>query len=448
MAMLEFLGKRIQKSLDKVKTKTVLSESDILEVTKEIKFALLEADVNLSVVKTFIKAIKDKVLEQEVVGKLNPSQTVIKIVDEELTRILGKKPSEIKVTNKPFKIMMVGLQGGGKTTTSAKLANYFRKKKQVENPLLVGADIYRPAAIEQLKILSKQINVDFFDNGTDVKPDVTAAESLDIAYKNKNDLIILDTAGRLSINEELMIELETIKKVFKPNEIIYVVDALSGQEVINVMKTFHERLNLTGAIITKLDSDARGGTALSIKEVLDVPIKYIGTGEKINNLDLFYPDRMSQRILGMGDVLSLIEKAEEVIDQKDAKKMMNRMFSGEYTIDDLMNNLKQIRKLGKMSALIKMIPGLSKKISSAQIDEAEEKIKLFEIIISSMTIEERKNPKLLKNASRKQRIINGSGRNAQEYNRLIIEFDRMQKQVKALGENLKGGGGIPGLGNF
>ncbi|OYD26723.1 signal recognition particle subunit FFH/SRP54 (srp54) [Mycoplasma testudineum] len=446
--MLEFLGKRIQKSLDKVKTKTVLSESDILEVTKEIKFALLEADVNLSVVKTFIKAIKDKVLEQEVVGKLNPSQTVIKIVDEELTRILGKKPSEIKVTNKPFKIMMVGLQGGGKTTTSAKLANYFRKKKQVENPLLVGADIYRPAAIEQLKILSKQINVDFFDNGTDVKPDVTAAESLDIAYKNKNDLIILDTAGRLSINEELMIELETIKKVFKPNEIIYVVDALSGQEVINVMKTFHERLNLTGAIITKLDSDARGGTALSIKEVLDVPIKYIGTGEKINNLDLFYPDRMSQRILGMGDVLSLIEKAEEVIDQKDAKKMMNRMFSGEYTIDDLMNNLKQIRKLGKMSALIKMIPGLSKKISSAQIDEAEEKIKLFEIIISSMTIEERKNPKLLKNASRKQRIINGSGRNAQEYNRLIIEFDRMQKQVKALGENLKGGGGIPGLGNF
>ncbi|WP_371246826.1 signal recognition particle protein [Mycoplasmopsis agassizii] len=435
--MLNFLGNRIQKSMSKMGSKTTLNESDIAEVTRDIRVALLEADVNLKVVRNFVNNVKEKVLQEEIIGKLNPSQMMIKIVKDELVRVLGSKASEIKIESRPFKIMMVGLQGSGKTTSTAKLAFHLRKKKEIEKPLLIAADIYRPAAVEQLKILGKQIQIDTFDKGVDFKPEEITKEALDIAYENKNDLLILDTAGRLSINEELMVELENLKKIFKPDEILYVLDSLSGQEILNVISTFHERLKLTGVIITKLDSDARGGAALSIKEMLNIPIKYIGTGEKTSNLDVFHPDRMADRILGMGDVLTLIEKAEEVIDEKEAKKMVNKMFSGNFTLDDLMQNLNQVKKLGKMSKLIKMIPGLAGKISEEQISEAEEKIKLFEILISSMTLEERKKPRLLKNASRKQRIMQGSGKSAQEYNRLIIEFDRMSKQMKLMADKAR-----------
>ncbi|PAK21451.1 signal recognition particle protein [Mycoplasmopsis agassizii] len=437
--MLNFLGNRIQKSMSKMGSKTTLNESDIAEVTRDIRVALLEADVNLKVVRNFVNNVKEKVLQEEIIGKLNPSQMMIKIVKDELVRILGSKESEIKIESRPFKIMMVGLQGSGKTTSTAKLAFHLRKKKEIEKPLLIAADIYRPAAVEQLKILGKQIQIDTFDKGVDFKPEDITKEALDVAYENKNDLLILDTAGRLSINEELMVELENLKKIFKPDEILYVLDSLSGQEILNVISTFHERLKLTGVIITKLDSDARGGAALSIKEMLNIPIKYIGTDEKTSNLDVFHPDRMADRILGMGDVLTLIEKAEEVIDEKEAKKMVNKMFSGNFTLDDLMQNLNQVKKLGKMSKLIKMIPGLAGKISEEQISEAEEKIKLFEILISSMTLEERKKPRLLKNASRKQRIMKGSGKSAQEYNRLIIEFDRMSKQMKLMADKARNG---------
>ncbi|PAF55558.1 signal recognition particle protein [Mycoplasmopsis agassizii] len=437
--MLNFLGNRIQKSMSKMGSKTTLNESDIAEVTRDIRVALLEADVNLKVVRNFVNNVKEKVLQEEIIGKLNPSQMMIKIVKDELVRVLGSKASEIKIESRPFKIMMVGLQGSGKTTSTAKLAFHLRKKKEIEKPLLIAADIYRPAAVEQLKILGKQIQIDTFDKGVDFKPEEITKEALDVAYENKNDLLILDTAGRLSINEELMVELENLKKIFKPDEILYVLDSLSGQEILNVISTFHERLKLTGVIITKLDSDARGGAALSIKEMLNIPIKYIGTGEKTSNLDVFHPDRMADRILGMGDVLTLIEKAEEVIDEKEAKKMVNKMFSGNFTLDDLMQNLNQVKKLGKMSKLIKMIPGLAGKISEEQISEAEEKIKLFEILISSMTLEERKKPRLLKNASRKQRIMQGSGKSAQEYNRLIIEFDRMSKQMKLMADKARNG---------
>lgn len=439
MSMLNFLGNRIQKSMSKMGSKTTLNESDIAEVTRDIRVALLEADVNLKVVRNFVNNVKEKVLQEEIIGKLNPSQMMIKIVKDELVRILGSKESEIKIESRPFKIMMVGLQGSGKTTSTAKLAFHLRKKKEIEKPLLIAADIYRPAAVEQLKILGKQIQIDTFDKGVDFKPEDITKEALDVAYENKNDLLILDTAGRLSINEELMVELENLKKIFKPDEILYVLDSLSGQEILNVISTFHERLKLTGVIITKLDSDARGGAALSIKEMLNIPIKYIGTDEKTSNLDVFHPDRMADRILGMGDVLTLIEKAEEVIDEKEAKKMVNKMFSGNFTLDDLMQNLNQVKKLGKMSKLIKMIPGLAGKISEEQISEAEEKIKLFEILISSMTLEERKKPRLLKNASRKQRIMKGSGKSAQEYNRLIIEFDRMSKQMKLMADKARNG---------
>lgn len=447
--MFDFLGNRIQKSIQKMSKKTTLNEADILEVIKDIKFALLEADVNLLVVKKFIKDVKEKALESELIGKLNPSQTMIKIVKDELTTLLGGKAQEIKIVKKPHVIMFVGLQGGGKTTTVAKVAYYLRKKKFVENPLLVACDVYRPAAIDQLQTLAKQIQIPVYANDVSVSPIKTARQALDQAYKEKNDLVIIDTAGRLSIDEKLMEELLLIKKEIKPDEIIFVADAMSGQDIINVAKTFHEKLSLSSSIITKLDSDARGGAALSIREILNIPIKFIGTGEKISNIDIFHADRMAERILGMGDVLSLIEKTEEVVDKNKVKKMMNRMIKGNFDLEDLMENLKQVQKMGKLSKIVKMIPGLGGKIDDSKLDQAESKIRLFTILISSMTSEEKKNPKLLKNASRKRRIIEGSGRSVQEYNLLVNEFETMTKKMKALSANLKEGKITPGsFGNF
>ncbi|MCT4469485.1 signal recognition particle protein [Mycoplasma sp. HS2188] len=437
--MFNFLENRIQKSIQKMNKKTIVNEEDILEVTRDIKMALLEADVNLKVVKEFIKNVKEKALESRLVGSLNASQQMIKIVHAELQEILGGDVKEIKIDKKPFIIMMTGLQGSGKTTAAAKIAYFLRKKNYINKPLLVAADIYRPAAVQQLVTLAKSIQVDYFEKGTQISAQDIVSQAIEHADKNKNDLIIIDTAGRLSIDEELMNELVDLKAIAKPSEIFFVADALSGQDIINVATTFDEKLKLSGCIITKLDSDARGGAALSLTKVLNLPIRFIGTGEKISNLDLFYPDRMADRILGMGDVLSLIEKAEEVYDPKDANNMVAKLLKGNFTLDDLMNNLAQMKKLGKMKSILKMIPGLANKISEEKIEEAEVKMRSYEILISSMTKKERQNPKLLKQASRKARIISGSGRSAFEYNRLINDFESMSKNMGEMAKKIKSG---------
>lgn len=436
--MFDFIGSKMQKAIAKANKKTQLKEEDILEITRDIRLALLEADVNLKVVKDFINSIKEKIVGQEIMKQLNPGQQMVKIVKEELVHILGGKKKEIIINKKPFIIMVTGLQGGGKTTSIAKIAAYYRKKQKLEKILLVAGDVYRPAAIQQLIALAKQIGVDYFakQNTSDVQSIIN--DALELGYKDKYDLIIIDTAGRLSINEQLMQELVDIKKISKPNEIFFVADALSGQDIINVAQTFNDKINISGAIITKLDSDARGGAALSIRYLLNIPIVFIGTGEKVSNIDLFHPDRMADRILGMGDVLSLIEKAEEVIDEKKSKKMMNKIIKGDFDLDDLLDNLKQVKKLGSIKKILKFLPG-NLKIDEGQASKADEKLKLFEIIISSMTLKERKDPRLLKNSSRKERIIKGSGRTVQEYNQLINEFELMKKRIKDFSSKAKNG---------
>lgn len=445
--MLDFLGNRLQKSMSKMKAKTTLSEADILEVTREIKMALLEADVNLMVVKDFIKAVKAKSIGSDIIGKLNPSQQMIKIVKDELVNVLGGKAKDVELKGEKPVVMMVGLQGSGKTTSTAKLVKYFMKKKGVTKPLMIAADVYRPAAIDQLITLGKQLQIDVYSEGTDQNPRDIVTNGIKKFKTEGYDMVIIDTAGRLSIDEKLMEELVDIKKIASPHEILFVADALSGQDIINVAQSFNDKLKLTGSIITKLDSDARGGAALSIRKLLNLPIKFIGTGEKITALDLFHPDRMADRILGMGDVLSLIEKAEEVIDEKKSKKMMGRMISGHFDLDDLMEQLSQMKKLGKMSKVLKMIPGLAGKVSAEQVDQYEVKMRKYEILISSMTNEERKNPKLLKMSTRKNRIIKGSGRTNQEFNLLIADFERMSKQMKTMAKAMKDGTFNPGMMN-
>ena len=431
--MLDFIQKRMQKSMDKINKKMSISEEDIVEVLRDVKMSLLEADVNLEIVRAFTKEVKEKVLESKIIGKLNQQETFLKIFKDELVKILGQKKCEVKLKKVPTSIMLIGLQGSGKTTTAAKLSTFLKRKKICQNPLLVAADVYRPAAREQLKQLAKQIQTDYFtlDENDAIK---IAKKSFDVAYNNKNDFVIIDTAGRLSIDDKLMDELKQIKKHVHPDYIFLVVDAMSGQDVINVAKTFNENLELDGSIITKLDSDARGGAALSISYLLQVPIVFIGVGEKTSNLELFHSDRMADRILGMGDVMSLIEKASEEVDEKLVKKIGYKMLTGKFDLTDLMNSLEQIKKMGKMKVILRMIPGLANKIDDTKIEEAENKFRIYTILINSMTEQEKKLPKLLKNAERKARILKGSGRSAHEYNMLLTDFERMAKQMKDMAD--------------
>lgn len=431
--MLDFIQKRMQKSMDKINKKMSITEEDIVEVLRDVKMSLLEADVNLEIVRDFTKEVKEKVLESKIIGKLNQQETFLKIFKDELVKILGQKKCEVKLKKVPTSIMLIGLQGSGKTTTAAKLSTFLKRKKICQNPLLVAADVYRPAAREQLKQLAKQIQTDYFtlDENDAIK---IAKKSFDVAYNNKNDFVIIDTAGRLSIDDKLMDELKQIKKYVHPDYIFLVVDAMSGQDVINVAKTFNENLELDGSIITKLDSDARGGAALSISYLLQVPIVFIGVGEKTSNLELFHSDRMADRILGMGDVMSLIEKASEEVDEKLVKKIGYKMLTGKFDLTDLMNSLEQIKKMGKMKAILRMIPGLANKIDDTKIEEAENKFRIYTILINSMTEQEKKLPKLLKNAERKARILKGSGRSAHEYNMLLTDFERMAKQMKDMAD--------------
>lgn len=428
------LSEKLQESLGKLTGKGKLSEKDIDNVAREIKLSLLEADVNYKVVKEFVKKIKERAMGQDVMESLTPGQTVIKIVNEELTNLMGKENSKLELKGStPHVVLMVGLQGSGKTTHSGKLVRKF--KKEGRNPLLVALDVYRPAAIEQLKVVGKQAEVEVFEKGKQ-DPVQTANEAKEYARRNNNDVVIMDTAGRLQIDEDLMDELKNIKKVVKPDEILLVVDAMVGQESVNVAKTFDEYLDISGVILTKLDGDARGGAALSIRQVVGKPIKFIGTGEKLDDLEAFHPDRMASRILGMGDVLSLIEKAEKQVSLKDARELEEKMRNQSYTLDDFVEQINQIRNMGPLEDLLAMIPGVNNKmLKNVNVDEKG--FVRIEALISSMTKEEREKPEII-GKSRKERIAKGSGVDMNELNKLLKQFKELKKMMKQFTNMKKG----------
>ena len=428
------LSEKLQDTLGKLTGKGKLSEKDINNAAREIKLSLLEADVNYKVVKEFVKKIKERSMGQDVMESLTPGQTVIKIVNEELTNLMGKENSKLELKGStPHVVLMVGLQGSGKTTHSGKLVR--KLKKEGRNPLLVALDVYRPAAIEQLKVVGKQAEVEVFEKGKQ-DPVQTANEAKEYARRNNNDVVIMDTAGRLQIDEDLMDELKNIKKVVKPDEILLVVDAMVGQESVNVAKTFDEYLDITGVILTKLDGDARGGAALSIRQVVGKPIKFIGTGEKLDDLEAFHPDRMASRILGMGDVLSLIEKAEKQVSLKDAKELEEKMRNQSYTLDDFVEQINQIRNMGPLEDLLAMIPGVNNKmLKNVNVDEKG--FVRIEALISSMTKEEREKPEII-GKSRKERIAKGSGVDMNELNKLLKQFKELKKMMKQFTNMKKG----------
>lgn len=441
----ESLTDRLSGIIKKLKGNSTLTESNMQDMLKEIRIALLEADVNFLVAKEFVNNVKEKALGQEVLKKLNPSQMVVKIVHDELVELLGADQSEIKYnSNKPTIIMLCGLQGSGKTTTAGKLAKLMKNKLN-KKVLLAACDIYRPAAIDQLVTIAKQVGVDVVNMGTKANPVDIAASAKKKAYDEHYDVLIIDTAGRLHIDEPLMEELNNIKNLVNPDEILLLVDAMSGQDAVNVAKTFNEKLTLTGCIMSKLDGDARGGAALSIRHLTGVPIKLTGVGEKLDDLELFYPDRMADRILGMGDVMSLIEKAQENIDEKEARKSVNKMMEGTFDLNDMLQQMKQIQKMGSLSGILKLIPGMPK-ISEEDKKRATREMKQTESIINSMTPYERKHPEVLKN-SRKMRIAKGCGLTNVEINRLLKKFEQMKEMMKQM-KNYQKGGKLPPMTGF
>ena len=426
--MFENLGDRLQSAIDKIKGYGKITEENISEITREIRLALLEADVNYQVVKEFIKSVKEKALGEEVLKSLKPGEVFVKILKDELVDLLGGEKSDLYISGNPSILMLVGLQGSGKTTTIGKLANMLRKKYK-KKPLLVACDIYRPAAIDQLKQLGRELNIEVYSEGTN-NPVEISKNAIKYAKENNYDYVLIDTAGRLHIDEELMIELKNINAEVKPNEILLVLDSMMGQDAINVINGFNEALPLTGAILTKLDGDTRGGAALSIRHLTNIPIKFIGVSEKLDGLEEFYPERMATRILGMGDLMSMIEKAESVIDEEEAMKAAKKMQKGDFDLDDFLNQMKQIKKLGPLENLIKMIPG-AKKMGLTNVQINPKDLAHIEAIILSMTMGERRNPTILK-ASRKQRIAKGSGRSVEEVNRLLKQFEEMKKMMKMM----------------
>ncbi|WP_129689148.1 signal recognition particle protein [Gottfriedia acidiceleris] len=443
----EGLADRLQKTLQKVRGKGKVSESDVKEMMREVRLALLEADVNFKVVKDFVKRVSERAVGQEVLQSLTPGQHVVKVVQEELTALMGGEQSKIAVANRPpTVIMMVGLQGAGKTTTTGKLANLLRKKYN-RKPLLVAADIYRPAAIKQLQTLGKQLDLPVFTLGDQVSPVEIAKQAIQHAKDEHHDYVLIDTAGRLHIDEGLMEELAQIKELSKPEEIFLVVDAMTGQDAVNVAQSFNDQLGLTGVVLTKLDGDTRGGAALSIRAVTNTPIKFVGLGEKLDAIEPFHPERMASRILGMGDVLTLIEKAQENVDQEKAKEMEQKLRNASFSLDDFLDQLSQVKKMGPLGDILKMMPGANKikGLNDLQIDDKQ--IAHVEAIIQSMTKQEKLTPDII-NSSRRKRIAKGSGRPVQEINRLLKQFEEMKKMMKMMGGMQKGkkkGFKFPGL---
>ena len=424
--MFESLGDRLQNVMSKIKGYGKITEDNISEMLREIRLALLEADVNYKVVKEFTNTVKEKALGEEVKRSIKPGDMFVKIVNDELTELLGGEEKYINLTGNPAILMLVGLQGSGKTTTIGKLANFLRKK-HAKKPLLVACDVYRPAAIDQLKQIGKQLNIEVYDEGKN-NPVEIAKNAINHAKSNGYDYVLIDTAGRLHIDEALMEELDNIKNEVNPQEILLVIDSMMGQDAINVITGFNDKLPLTGVILTKLDGDTRGGVALSVRHLTNVPIKFIGVSEKLDGLDSFDPKRMAGRILGMGDIVSLVEKASEVIDEKEAEKAAKKMQNGKFDLEDFLSQMKQIKKLGPLENLLKLIPGASKLgLNNINIDPKQ--IAHIESIILSMTPKERKNPDIIK-ASRKTRIAKGCGLSVQEVNKLLTQFDQMKKMMK------------------
>ncbi|VDG71989.1 signal recognition particle protein [Clostridium carnis] len=440
----EGLGEKLQATFKKLRGKGKLTEKDIKEAMREVKLALLEADVNYKVVKTFVSTVSSKCVGSDVLESLTPGQQVIKIVNEELTNLMGGSESKINYSSSGLTvIMLVGLQGAGKTTMCGKLALTLRKNNK--KPLLVACDIYRPAAIKQLEVVGKQIEIPVFQMGDKVSAVDIAKAGIAHAKDNGNNVVIIDTAGRLHIDEELMTELKDIKENVNPSEILLVVDSMTGQDAVNVAESFNSDLDLTGVILTKLDGDTRGGAALSIKSITNKPIKYIGVGEKMNDFEVFYPDRMSSRILGMGDVLSLIEKAQEAIDEKEAADLGKRMLNQEFNFEDYLMAMDQMAKLGPLNKLLEMIPGMNaKELQGVDLSKGEATMAMTKAIIHSMTAKERRNPNLVaKSMSRKTRIAKGSGTSIQEVNKLMKSYEMMKKnmkQMKSMQKQVKKGG--------
>ena len=423
------LTEKLANAFKKFRSKGKLTEADVKEGMREVKLALLEADVNFKVVKDFIKAVTERAVGQSVLESLLPAQQIVKIVNEELIKLMGSEASKLEISSKPpTVVMMVGLQGAGKTTHTGKIANMFKHKGK--NPLLVACDVYRPAAVDQLKIVGETVNIPVFSMGTKISPVEIAKAGIEHAKKNGHDMVFIDTAGRLHIDEELMGELVNIKNATSPTEILLVVDAMTGQDAVNVAESFNNLLDISGVVLTKMDGDTRGGAALSVKYITGKPIKFIGTGEKLDAIELFHPDRMASRILGMGDILSLIEKAEAAYDEKNAKELEKKFREQTFTLDDFLMQLHQLKKMGNLNQLLGMLPGVNAgALKDAQVDE-KQMVKI-EAIILSMTREERLRPEII-NGSRRKRIANGSGTTVEDINKLLKQFDQMKKTMKQL----------------
>jgi signal recognition particle subunit SRP54 len=425
--MFETLSSRLEGAFKKLKGQGRITEINVAETVKEIRRALVDADVNYKVAKDFTDTVKEKALGMNVLTAVSPGQLMVKIVNDELTELLGGQKSDLQLSGNPAVILIAGLQGSGKTTFSAKLAKQLKAKGR--NPLLVACDVYRPAAIDQLKVLGAQAEIAVFSLEGSKDPVQIANEAIKQAKLKNHNLVIVDTAGRMAVDETMMQEVEQIKKAVQPSEILFVVDAMTGQDAVNTARTFNERLNFSGVVLSKMDGDTRGGAALSIKTVVNKPIKFISMGEKLDALDTYYPDRMAGRILGMGDIVSLVEKAQENFDEEEAKRLQAKISKNKFDFEDFLNQLQQIKKMGNIKDLMAMLPGVGNKLKDLDVDDSA--FKGIEALIQSMTPEERRNPEILNN-SRKQRIVSGSGRNIQELNKLLLQFNQMRNMMKTM----------------
>lgn len=429
--MFESLSSRLDRSFKILKGEGKITEINVAETLKDVRRALLDADVNFKTARQFTETVKEKAIGQNVLTAVKPQQLMVKIVHDELASLMGGTSIDINLKGSPAIILMAGLQGSGKTTFSGKLAKMLKSKKG-KNPLLVADDIYRPAAIEQLKVLGTQIEVPVYSEEGNKNPVEIALNAIKQAKQNSNDVVIIDTAGRLAIDEEMMKEIEAVKKAVNPSEILFVVDSMTGQDAVNTAKEFNERLNFNGVVLTKLDGDTRGGAALSIRSVVDKPIKFVGTGEKMDAIDVFHPDRMADRILGMGDIVSLVERAQEQYDEEEARRLQKKIAKNQFDFNDFIGQIQQIKKMGNLKDLASMIPGVGKAIKDLDIDDNA--FKSIEAIIYSMTPKERSNPEIL-NGSRRDRIAKGSGTSIQEVNKLIKQFDQTRKMMKMMTQN-------------
>ncbi len=449
--MFENLTDKFERAFKVLKGQGQISEINVAETLKEVRRALLDADVNFKLAKEFTNTVKEKALGRDVLNSVSPGQLMVKICHEELVELMGGNEEDINIKGNPAVILMSGLQGSGKTTFTGKLGNYLKNKKG-KKPLLVACDVYRPAAIDQLHVLGDQLNIDVYSNKEEKNPVKIAEAAIQHARSNGYNVVLVDTAGRLAVDEEMMAEIEQVKKAIIPTETLFVVDAMTGQDAVNTAKAFNERIDFDGVVLTKLDGDTRGGAALSIKAVVHKPIKFVGTGEKMDALDVFYPKRMADRILGMGDVVSLVERAQEQFDEEEARKLQKRIKKNQFDFNDFLGQIQQVKKMGNVKDLMGMLPGMGKAMKDVDVDD--DAFKHIEAIIQSMTPEEREKPDMI-NSSRKNRIANGSGRDLQEVNKLMKQFNDTKKMMKVMSnpkqmrqmmKQMKGmGGGLPGM---